>query len=277
MYGSVKIRDINRTVGGCLLRAGLLTALSLLVATAPVVARSSNEEALRGRVEQLYGALQRSDWREAEKYLTKESKATFRNQPKKPISGYQIQSIKLEASGERASVVVQVPIFAAFAPRPLIIPSTTQWRLVKGVWYLELLDPHANQSAFGAPPQKQASSPPPSLHSTDLKFESTWAGLSPIHKGEVKVARFAVTNVSQHVVTVSVGQTSCDCLRMKSPQKQFKPGEAGVIEFELDSSSLSFNVEQALTLTVMLASEPEHAHTQLTIATILAPGPPPPP
>ena len=264
---------------GCGLRAGLLLAVSVLAASPPVMAAPSSEQALRGRVEQLYGALQRSDWQQAEQYLTEESKPIFRNQPKKAVAGYQIQSIKLDAGGDGAVVVVQIPVFSGFVPRPVQIPETTHWRLIKGDWYLELSDPHAKQLPFAAPPQEQPSSPPPSLHSTDLKFQSTWASLDTIHKGEVKVARFAVTNVSQRAVTVSVGQTSCDCLRMKTAQKEFKPSEAGVVEFELDSSrlSLNFNVQQSLILTVMLQSEPEHAYTKLTIAAVLSPGPAPAP
>jgi hypothetical protein len=249
-----------------------LAALSLLAVSVLVMAGSSSEQALRGRVEQLYAALQQSNWRQAEEYLTKESKPIFRKQPKKAVLGYQIQSIKLEASGDRAAVVVQIPVFAGFTPGPVQIPETTHWRLVKGRWYLQLAGPHGTPWLGGGPPQKPASLPPPSIHSTDLEFQSTWAGLGHIHKGEVKVARFAFTNVSQRVVTVSVGETSCDCLRLKTAQREFKPGEVGVIEFELDPSGLSFNVESALTLTVMLRSEPEHAYTKLTIGAMLAPG-----
>jgi len=268
----LKMRDIDGTLGGRLLRTGLLTALSLLATSALVTGGSSSEQALRGRVEQLYGALRQSDWRQVEKYLTKESKPIFRNQPKKPVAGYQIQSIKLEASGDSAVVVVQIPVFSPFTPGgPVQIPETTHWRLIKGSWYLQLSGPHGMQPALGPPPQKQAFVPPPSLHSTDLKFQSTWASLGTVHKGEVKVARFAFTNVSQRVVTVSEGQTSCDCLRMKTSQKEFKPGEAGAVEFELDPSSLNFDVKSALTLTVMLKSEPEHALTQLTVAAVLVP------
>jgi hypothetical protein len=271
------LRDINGAPSGRLLHGGLLTAVSLLAASLFLMARSSSEQALRARAEELYAALRQSDWRQAEKYLTKESKPIFRNQPKKAVAGYQIHSIELDPTGERATVVVQIPVFSGFVPGPVFIPETTHWRLVKGDWYLQLSDPQAVQLAFGAPPQKQASLPPPSLHSTDLKFQSTWVTLGYIHKGEVKVARFAFTNVSQRVVTVAVGQTSCDCLRLKSPQREFKPGEVGVVEFELDPSGMSFNREAALTLTVMLQSEPEHAYTQLTIAANLAPGSAPPP
>jgi len=264
-------------LGKWLLRAGILTAASVLATSALLMAGPSNEQALRSRVEQLYGDLQRSDWAEAEKYLTEESRPIFRNQSKKPVAGYQIESIKLGPSGDEAVVVVQIPVFSGSMPRPVQIPETTRWRLIKGDWYLQLSTPQNTQLPFSAADQKQPSSPPVSLHSKDLKFQSTWASVGTVHKGEVKVARFAFTNVSQRVVTVSVWQTSCDCLRMKSQQKEFKPGEAGVIEFEVDPSSLSFDVHSALTLTVILETEPEHAYTQLTIAAVLSPGPAPAP
>ena len=271
------MKDAKRTLGGWLLRAGMLTAASVLATSAWATAGPVDEHALRSRVEQLYGALQRSDWPQAEEYLTKESKPIFRNQPKKPVAGYQIQSIILEPSGDEAVVVVEIPFFAGSMPGPVKIPETTRWRLIKGDWYLQLSNPQATQLPFGAAGQKPASSPPVSLHTKDLKFKSTWASVGTIHKGEVKMARFAFTNVSQRVVTVSVRQTSCDCLRLKTQQKEFKPGEAGVIEFELDPSSLSFDIQSALTSTVMLQNEPEHAYTELTIAAVLSPGTAPPP
>lgn len=264
-------------LGGWLVRAGMLTAASVLAASAWAFRGPSNDQALRSRVEQLYGVLQQGDWAQAEKYLTEDSKPIFRNQSKKPVAGYQIQSIKLEPSGDEAEVVVQVPVFSGFMPGPIQIPETTRWRLIKGDWYLQLSTPQATQSPPGAAGQKPPSSPPVSLHTKDLKFQSTWASVGTVHKGEVKVARFAFTNVSQRVVTLSVRQTSCDCLRLRTQQTEFKPGGAGVIEFELDPSSLSFDVLSALTSTVILQSEPEHAFTELTIAAVLSPGTAPPP
>jgi len=271
------MRDPKRTLGKLLLRAGMLTAASVFAASALLMAGPSNEQALRSRVEQLYAALQRSDWAEAEKYLTEESKPIFRNQSKKAIAGYQVQSIKLESSGDEAVVVVQIPAFTGSMPGPVQIPETTHWRLIKGDWYLQLSTPQKMQLPFTAADQKPPSSPPISLHTKDLKFQSTWASVGTIHKDEVKEARFAFSNVSRRVVTVSVARTNCDCLRLKTAQKEFKPGEAGVIEFEVDPSTLSFDVHSALTLTVILETEPEHAYTQLTIAAVLSPSPAPAP
>jgi len=269
----IQDRKIETKAKSCLLCVGFLTVVSLCVTSVSAKVASSSEQALRERAEQLYGALQRGDWRQAEKYLTKESKPVFRNLAKKPVAAYEIQSTKLDANGETAVVVVQIPVAAGFAPIPMRFPQTTHWRLVKGNWYLQVSESHATTppalGMTGARPP--ASSPPPRLRSKDLKFESSRVSVGYVHKGEVKVAVFPFTNVSQHVVTVSVGQTGCDCLRLKTAQKDFKPGEAGGIEFELDPSTLNFDVRQALTLTVLLETEPEHAVTELTILAALTP------
>jgi hypothetical protein len=254
-------------------RAALFAAIGLLAAGALLRAAPSNEQDLRARVDRLYSALQRSDWPQAEKYLTKDSKPIFRNQAKKAVPGYQIESVKVEANGESAEVVVGTPAPVGMRPgRPVFIPQTTHWRRVKGHWYLELPQPGAGGLPSNQLAQERASAPPLSLHPKDLKFQSTWLSVGYVHKGEVKVARFTFTNVSQRVVTLANVQTDCPCLRMKSQQKEFKPGEAGVLEFELDPSSFSFDSRTALTLTASLETEPEHARTQLTVAAVLMPG-----
>jgi hypothetical protein len=241
------------------------------------MAASSSEQALRTRVDQLYGALQQGDWRRVEKYLTKDSVPIFRSQAKRPVERYEIHSIKLEPSGDSAAVEVQIPSYTGFGAGPIPSIQDTRWRLIKGRWYVQLANPRALSTLFPGSPTQQPSSPPLSAGSKDLKFQDTWAGLGYVHKGEVKVARFAFTNVSQHVVRVADVQTGGDILKMKTQQKEFKPGEAGVFEFELNPSGLSFNIEQALTLTVLLTTEPEHAYTQLTIGAILVPGSAPAP
>jgi len=254
-------------------RAALFVAIGLLAAGAMLRAASSTEQELRARVEQLYGALQRSDWRQAEKYLTKESRPIFRNLPKRPVRGYEIESVKLQANGEGAEVVVGTPASFGMMPgRPLFIPQRTYWRQVKGRWYLELPEARAGGLPSNQLGQERASAPPLSLHPKDLKFQFTWQSVGSIHKGEVKVARFPFTNVSQRAVTLADVQTDCPCLRIKSLQREFKPGEAGALEFELDPSNLSFDTRTALTLTATLDTEPEHAQDQLTVRAVLMPG-----
>jgi hypothetical protein len=226
----------------------------------------------------LYSAIQQGDWPAAEKYLTKESKRIFQSQTKRPVMAYRIGSIKVDPGGETASVVTQVPLRTAFAAQPVITSQTTYWRLVHGVWYLEFPrpDPHAMDSLFTPQPHLPASVPPLPRGSPELKFQSTWVGLGYIHPGEVKVAKFPFTNVSQQVVRLVEVQTGGDCLRLKTQQKEFKPGEAGVLEFELDPSVLGWNTEQALSLEVVLKTDPGGVYTRLDLGAVFEPTAPPP-
>ena len=269
---------LKNTVRRCFLAASLLAACYVLAPGALVVASSSSEEALRARVEQCYSALQQGDWHKVEKYLTKGSREVFRGQTKGPLVGYRIQSIKLEPDGRTASVVVLVPLVAAMMPKPIPVPQTTLWRLVNRAWYMELYptpDPSAQQWLFDtAPTTPHAQSSP--LFSKDLKFESTWCSLGNVESGATPVARFHFTNVSTHSVTLDDIQLGCDCLRLKTQPKEYKPGESGTLEIEFDPASLGFTVEESFSQAVVLKTEPGGMYVKLTIAALVAPAPKPP-
>jgi hypothetical protein len=275
----LQIKAIKQKVDAYVPVAGLLAVLCLLAEAVPLAASLSSEEALRTRVEQVYAAYQQGDWSRVEKYLTKESRPSFRSRAKKPVLAYKIQSIKLDLGGDTASVVVLIPVLAPMMSQPVATPQTTQWRLVKGVWYMELFkpDPSAMQSLLGGAPRPSAPAPPPPIISAELKFQTTWVGLEYVHRGEVKAARFPFTNVTNHEVSVEITQLGCDCLRLKTQQKAFKPGESGVLEFEFDPSNLQFQVEQPITIGIMLKTQPGGAQAKLTIAAMLEPGNEPPP
>ena len=273
-FTTIEARVAKGRVEGCFLRAGMLAALCLLTAGTRVIASSSSEEALRTRVEQFYSAVQQGDKRQIERYLTKDSKPLFRNQPMKPVQGYQIQSIQLEPDGKAASVVVQVPYSTPTSPRPFPTPRITRWRLINRVWYLELAkpDPHAQQALFGVPPTK--AQPPSSPDaSKDLKFESVWCGLGEVQDGQHKVAWFTFTNVSTHLVTLAALQGGGDYLRLKTQQKEYKPGESGTLEFEFDPSSLGVKTKEAFTQDVIVKTEPGGAYYRLTVSALVTPAP----
>jgi len=269
---------LKNTVRRCFLAASLLAACYVLAPGALVVASSSSEEALRARVEECYSALQQGDWHKVEKYLTKGSREVFRGQTKGPLVGYRIQSIKLEPDGRTASVVVLVPLVTATMPRPIPVSKTTLWRLVNGAWYMDLLpspDPRAQEWLSGAAP-----TPPhgrsPSLFSQDLKFDSTWVSVGVVEDGKTRLARFTFTNVSTHAVTLSEFQLGCDCLRLKTGQKEYQPGQTATLEFEFDPSRFGVDTEESFNQGVMIKTEPGGAYVKLTIAALVAPAPKPP-
>jgi hypothetical protein len=271
---------LKKRVKRCLLAASLLAACCLLAPGPLVMAASSSEEALRARVEQCYSALQQGDWPKVEKYLTKDSKPIFHAQTqKKPLLAYKIQSIKLEPDGQTATVVVEVPIMSAAMPRPIPVPNTTLWRLKNHVWYMELsrpqTDANAQQALFNMAP-KVTRPPAPLVISKDLKFESTWCGLGNVESGETPLAKFAFKNVGTHSVTLAEVRLGCDCLRLKTQQKEYKPGESGTLEIEFHPASLGLTMEESFSQVVVLRVEPGDAYVLLTIGARVAPAPQPP-
>ena len=265
----------KRGGGNFLQLAGLLTALSLLAGGGRLLASASSEQALRTRVEQFYTALQQGNFPQAEKFLPKEARSFFRAQPPKPVATFQIDSIKLDSGGETATVVVKVPTVLPFTDQSLLMGQTTQWRRLRGVWYLqfEKAEAQAPQAPFNPSLHSPLPPPPRVTAPVDLKFQTNSVALSWAHLGEVKVASFPFTNVSNHNVTLAEVQTGCDCLRLKTQQKEFKPGEAGVLEFELDASKMP--AYGALNLTVLVKTEPENTY-KLFVGSVLLPGPAPP-
>jgi hypothetical protein len=271
---------LKKRVKRCFLAASLLAACCLLAPDALVIASSLSEEALRARVEQCYSALQQGDWPKVEKYLTKDSKPIFRRQTKNPLMAYKIQSIKLEPDGQTATVVVLVPLMAAAMPRPIPVPGTSLWRLKNRVWYMDLSPPqpdaNAQQALFDVAPKKAARAPAPIGASKDLKFESNWCGLGNVNSGETPVAKFPFKNVSTHSVTLAEVHLGCDCLRLKTQQREYKPGESGTLEIEFDTSSLGLTREESFSEGVVLKTEPGGGYVILTIAALVAPAPQPP-
>jgi len=260
------------------LRAACLAVLLyLFVQGSPVVAASSSEEALRARVEQCYTALQQGNWQKVEKYLTKDSKPVFRGQPKKPLTAYQIQSIKIQPDGRTASVAVQVPVVSAMASKPVLVLKTSLWRMVDHAWYMELPKPvpGAERSLLDMAPKGVTATPGP-LFSRDLKFEALWRSLGRIEGNGTRVVRFPFKNVSTHVVTLADMQLGCDCLSLKTTQMEYKPGESAALEIEFDPSKLSVNVNQAFTQEILFKTEPGGAYVKLTIAALLISSPAPP-
>jgi hypothetical protein len=222
------------------------------------------EDALRARVQELYGCLQEGNWAKAEGYLTEDSRDTFRKQPKQQLASFEIKSIKLEKD-DSAEVVVLVPTFSPSSPQ-LNLPQTTHWRLVRGVWYLQIPPPDTNPMAKMYSQQPKNTTPPARPASQDLRFETEWFGLGDIQPGKIVVARFPFTNISKHAAAIGDVVKGCECLRVKEQHKEYKPGESGVLEIEFDPSRLSIQGPQSDQLTVVVRSSPGGGLTNLMLA-----------
>lgn len=229
------------------------------------------EQAVRARVETFYNLLIARDWTKAESLVTEGSKEGFRKQPKRPLASFEIQSIKLDNAGAAATVLVREQIIGNMAS---IYPldQTTVWRLLPDGWYADVSKDYDNApKATFSPLREGASRLTGTAASKDLKFKTDWYGLGKVRDGEVKVASFPFTNISNHVVTLADVTSGCECMRLKTQQKEYKPGESGVLEIEFDPSSLHVTIAQAFTGTVFVKDAPEGAITALTLSGRLLP------
>jgi len=140
---------------------------------------------------------------EAEAYLTQESKENFRYQKRNPFLGFEIKSVKLDASGKSATVLLVLQTLMPTSPTtPVPISSSMNWRLVDGVWYAVVPKPDLNawKSMFSSQTGAAATPVP---RPEELKFKGHTYNYADIPRGQVKVARFPFKNVTDHAVTIT--------------------------------------------------------------------------
>jgi len=236
---------------------------------------SVEEQALRTRVEQFYTALQEGDWLKAEGYLADGSKPIFRQESKQKLDSFEIKTIKIDPSGETATVVVELPVSFPNAPGMKPFEKTTRWRLVNKVWLAELPkpDPQASPSLSHAMHDDVNFRLPAASarRSKALEFAITTDNIGEMRAGHPAVARFRFKNSSSQVVRLTDVQLGCDCLKLTTSQREFQPGESGTLEFDLDTSGMQVSVREAFSQTVVVKTEPG-GYVDLTVAAILLPG-----
>ncbi len=231
------------------------------------------EQALRARVEEFYSFLQAGQLAEAEQYVAEDSKANFRNRPRSLFMDPQLDSVKIDPDGQNASVGVKMQVFTHFSAKPVPVNSVTRWRLVDGAWYLLVPKPEATdiRAMFGPQPGRGAT--PITPEQEQLKFKGHRYMLGHVQPGQVKVARFPFTNVTDHEVKITAVQTGCDCLKVKTEKKVYKPGESGELAIEFSAGGREFEYLQ----TIIVRTDPGNLMTHLNISGYLLPPPRPAP
>lgn len=217
----------------------------------------TGEQALRVRVQEFYGLLQTGRFSEAENYLTSDSKETFRYQRRSPLLGFEIKSVNLDAGGKTATVEVLTQTAApTFATSPIPLASILHWRLVGDTWYAVIPKPNpdAFKALFGG-----GSKPVPKPE--ELKFKGHTYTFADFPQGAVKVARFPFKNVTDHTVTITDIETSCDCLKAEIEKKQYAPGESGELAIKFDSA----NYVQEYAQTIVVKTDPGNRVTFLVV------------
>lgn len=228
----------------------------------------AREKALHKRVEDLYNLLLGQRWSQAEKYFTEDSKENYRDEPKNPFLGFQIDSVTVNPDGQTGTAVVRVMMMTAFSPLPIEVPRASKWRLLKGLWYAQVpkVDAKALQALFASQPERGGASP---ARHEDLKFKGYLYNLALIQPGQIKTGRFPFTNVTDHNVTVTDVITGCKCLRVQLEKKVYKPGETGELAISFDPA----NYERDYAQTIIVRTSPGNLTTYLNIMGYVVPRP----
>jgi hypothetical protein len=226
------------------------------------------EESLRKRVAELYSLLQLGRWDQAEAYITVESRENFRRQQKSLFLGFKVDSIKLDPDGKEAIVRLQVQqVMGQGPPTPITAPQTTRWVFADNLWYLVVPDPANQDKEFHALFDKPGGRAPASLRPEELKFKGHRYIMGKIQPGQIKVARFPFTNVTDHPVSISSVETGCPCLEAKVEKKEFKPGESGEIAITFNPAGY----EREYVETVVVKTDPGDSTTYLTVTGYIIP------
>ncbi len=238
-----------------------------------MVNNQEQEISLRKRVQEFYSFMQAGNYSRAEEYLTEESKEGFRNQAKGPFQAFEIDSVKLDTDGQTATVVVGIHAMSPLFPAEFAFPRSTNWVVTNGTWRLKLppRDPNANllKAMFEPPIAKQA--PPLKPPPFELKFAQEVQNIETVEPHEVKIVRFPFKNVSDHVVRLAEVKPGCECIRLKTEKMEYKPGESGVLAFELDPKHEAY--AYGLNDLVMVKTDPGGGVKFLGVMTFVKPDP----
>ncbi len=241
-----------------------LVVTLLLFAAALTAQDSQRENALRARVEKFYSLLQLGQKLAAEQFLVEESREAFRSEPRSPFVGFEIDIVKFDPDGQSATVDVKMQVIGRMMPTPVNLTATTKWRIRDGEWFAVLGESEGG-SLRELMSRKQSGLPLPE----NLKFVGSRWYFGFVKPGQIKTARFPFTNITKQSVTITAVLTGCDCLRLKTEKREYKPGESGEILIEFDPEGYSKDYVQS----IVVRTDPGSVKTVLhVLGYLLVPG-----
>lgn len=236
-------------------------------AEVPPPVLKAREESLRKRAEEFYLLLQSGRVDQAEAYIAPDSREDFRKERRGPFLGFKVDSIKLQPDGQQATVSVQMRVIMGNMGGPVTMPLPSHWTWVDGLWYQVV--PHAATQAGDVKALFNTAASPGQARPEELKFKYHNYLMGKIQSGQITVARFPFTNVADHAVTLSSVNTFCDCLRVKSGKKEFKPGESGELDIEFDPKGYEMLYAQ----TILVKTDPGDLTARLSVTGFVVPPP----
>ena len=224
----------------------LLWACCLLIVGVSALARAADTpKKLDETLRRFYEAYTHGQWKTAEQFVDPESRDVFRSQTHPGILKYEIKKIEMKNEGTEALVTVGVDQAVQMVGKVVTLSAQTQWRMVKGKWYMIIMAPPPIPAAMaGFHPTSDRPTP-------DLKFETREFDFGRKTQGDVVTIEFPFVNVADHPVQVAASLVSfCNCIEVKVSKETVAPGESAKVLFKVDTSPFTFYYHQGIGVTV---------------------------
>ncbi len=223
------------------------------------------ETTLRRRVAEFYALMKAKRSAEAERLVTADTLEQFRLMPNGEFLGVEVDSMEISKDGKSATININLLVSSATLPVPFQLPRKTNWRLESDGWRIVI--PQQTMESGASSMFKSTAPQSGKLPSFDLQFTQPIVDVTPIKQGEKKIAKFSFTNSAAHPVTIVNIEADCGCVVMKTVKKTYKPGEAGELEMEFDSTKYAYDFGQ----TVAIITEPGNQRINLLLKASVAP------
>ena len=222
------------------------------------------EERLRERVDGLYTAIQKSQWRKVESFLDDDAKIAWAPQRKIAIYGFSVKSVNVSPDGKSGitDVVMDQPLSIPGFPlmSRAYLPQTVEWAWENDDWYA-LIRGIPAQAPFGpGGPSLPVLTPSEAPLAKELEFSSTSYDFKLIRQGEPIRAKFYFTVKSDKAVRVKPAVFNpCECIVARVAREgskpadgwmEFKPGDEGWIEVTMETKFFGGYVVQGLEVNV---------------------------
>jgi hypothetical protein len=99
----------------------------------------------------------------------------------------------------------------------------------------------------------------------ELVFKGHTFMLGTVKPGERHELRYPFINKTDHTVTIAQVQTGCQCLTVKTSKMEYKPGEAGDLVVEFDSTGYEYEFVQSMVVKTNPGGVTSYLHVRASV------------
>lgn len=216
------------------------------------------DQVLRGRILEFYQYHTNQEYRKAEALVAQDTKDFFYVQNKPHYLSCEIRRIDYSDSFKKAKATMACKMYVVipgFTDRPLTVPFSSTWKVVKGKWYW-----YVDPEVFTASPMGKMVPGPPS----DAPLPPMVTDDAQLHDTQVDFL-FGLVKADKPAVTVKPGDSEQVTIANSAPgtmnlSVESIPG----VEAKLDKTSL--NSKEKAVLTIQVTEGAKSGSLRVTVA-----------